>query len=309
LKWQLNQEIQIAHYSGFNEIYNSFIEFYLNQKKAEQAFLLIEKSRARNTRLNLDKLKLITDLQNDEVVNKLIDIQWMISSGLYSSIIIDSLSQIYSQIKTELTKNNNDVNEILNPEYSYRLKKLAENFNENETYLLVYPGKSFLTLFKLNTAGLSTKTLDIGRDSLLKLITAISPIYKSGLESEEIYINEDLFSFNALSSYNFYKIIFEDFLSSIPDNSTLILSFPAELVKLPIEMLVTEWNEDESPYYYGDKKFLLNKYQFVYTPSASIYISQKNKNLLFKSRIVYSFLFSNRKLKSFITLQADNKCF
>lgn len=274
----LNQEIQIAHYSGFNEVYNSFTEFYLNQGKDEQAFILLEKSRARNTRLNLDKLKLVSDLKNDDEINNLIDTQWMISSGLYNPYVIDSLNQVYSKIKTELIRNNKGANEILSSGYSINLQDLKQKLDNDEYFLLVYLGEKNVSLFNLNSKGLYSKTLEISRDSLLNLISAISPIYKSGMESEEIYINEDLFSFNAFAAYKLYKYVFQEFLTSIPEKSTLILSFPAELVKLPIEILVTEWNEEESPYYYSDKKYLLNKYQFVYTPSASIYFAQKNKH-------------------------------
>ena len=52
------------------------------------------------------------------------------------------------------------------------------------------------------------------------------------------------------------------------------------MIRLPAEMLVTEWKENESPYYYADKKFLLNNYQFVYSPSITIYFTQKNKKQL-----------------------------
>jgi CHAT domain-containing protein len=107
------------------------------------------------------------------------------------------------------------------------------------------------------------------------------------MQNEEIYVNEDLFSFNAFASYRLYKTIFKDFLSDIPKESNVIISFPPELIKLPIEMLVTEWTEGESPYFYNDKKFLLNEYRISYTPSASIYEIQTseteanhNQNLL-----------------------------
>jgi len=97
------------------------------------------------------------------------------------------------------------------------------------------------------------------------------------MASEEIYVNEDLFSFNALAAYQLYEKVFKAFLSRIPKESNLIVSFPPELVKLPIEMLVTEWNDGESPYYYSDKKFLLDEYQISYTPSAGIYLIQMDK--------------------------------
>ena len=276
----LNQEIQIAHYSGFSEIYNSFTDFYLKQEKYSEAFLLLEKSKARNTRINLNKLKLLSNLKKDSDVDKFIDLQWMISSGLYENEVLDSLSQLYSALKIKLSETNKSVNEILNPEISPGLQDLKKYLDNDEYYISIYAGEKSIILFNLSPEGFNTKILSIGRDSLQSLISMISPIYKTGMESEEIYINEDLFSFNAFAAYNFYKIVFEDFFSSIPENSIIILSSPSELVKLPIELLVTEWNEDESPYYYNDKKFLLSKYQFVYTPSASIYLTQKNKSSL-----------------------------
>ena len=276
----LNQDIHIAHYSGFNEIYNSLTDFYLKQGNEKQAFLLIEKSRARNTRQNITKLKLINDLKDYDELNKLIDIQWMINSGLYSQNETDSLNKIFSNIKSDLVKSNEEATTLLNQNQTMTLDKLRSELNNEEHFIMIYSGPDFATLFNLSYSGLTSKTIPIDRDSLLKMIGEISPIYKSSMESEEIYVNEDLFSFNALAAYNFYKIIFQDFLSSIPKNSTLILSLPAELIKLPVEMLVTEWKENESPYFYGDKKYLLSDYQFVYSPDVSIYLTQKNKQQL-----------------------------
>ena len=273
----LNQEIHIAHYSGFNEIYNSLVDYYLKRGNEQQAFLLLEKSRARNTQQNLSKLKLINDLNDYDELNNLIDLQWMINSGLYSKEQTDSLNQIYQALKTQLVQQNSEINTLLNQSQLFSIYDLEKDLSEDEYFLLIYAGKDLVTLFSLNSVGLNSETLNISRDSIGTMIGAISPIYKSSLESEEIYVNEDLFSFNAFEAYNFYKTIFQNFLSTIPKNSTLILSLPSELIKLPAEMLVTEWDMDESPYYYADKKFLLRDYQFVYSPSVSIYITQKLK--------------------------------
>jgi CHAT domain-containing protein/Flp pilus assembly protein TadD len=273
----LNQEIHIAHYSGFNEIYNSLTDYYLKHGNEEQAFILLEKSRARNTRQNINKLKLVSDLKDYDELNKLIDLQWMINSGLYSQRENDSLSIIYANLKSELMKKNGEINTVLGQSQPLNFPELQKELSDDECFVQIYSGENFITLFKLSSAGLTSETLNITRDSLLNMIGGISPIYKSSLESEEIYVNEDLFSFNAQAAYDFYNIIFRNFLSSVPKNSTLILSLPAELIKLPVEMLVTMWEKDASPYFYGDKKFLLTDYQFVYSPSISIYFTQKNK--------------------------------
>ena len=48
---------------------------------------------------------------------------------------------------------------------------------------------------------------------------------------------------------------------------------------LPAELLVVEWDAGDSPYYYEDKKFLIQKHPIMYSPSASIYAVQQEKTL------------------------------
>ena len=274
----LNQEIQIAHFSGVSSVYNSLAELYLLQGRGEDAFVIIDKSKSRNTKTNLDRLKLLSHIKDQADYNKLIDIQWMISSGLYDNAISDSLSEIASGIKNKLVSENNLFEEVLIQKKSKTIKDMQEKLGENDYIVTAYIGNNFLTLFNLNSGELSYEKINIGRDSLLAMLKSISPIYQSSAESEEIYVNEDLFSFSALAAYQFYEKVFKDFLSRIPKESNLIVSLPPELVKLPIEMLVTEWNDGESPYFYSDKKFLLDKYQISYTPSAAIYLIQMDKS-------------------------------
>lgn len=273
-----NQDIQIAHFSGLNSVYNSLAELYLRQGKGEEAFIIIDKSRSRNTKTNLERLKLLSHFKDITDYNMLIDLEWMISSGLYSNTIVDSLQEVLSKIKTELVSENKLLEEVLVQKKSKTIEDMQEKLGEDDHIVTIYIGDKFLTLFDLSSQGLSFENLNISRDSLLSMLKSVSPIYRSDMADEEIYVNEDLFSFNALAAYRLYKTVFNDFLSKIPSNSNLIVSFPPELVKLPIEMLVTEWKDGESPYYYGDKKFLLDEYQISYTPSAAIYFIQMDKS-------------------------------
>lgn len=273
----LNQEIQVAHFSGLNSVYNSLAELYLDQGRGEEAFIVIDKSKSRNTKTNLERLKLLSQFKDESEYNKLIDLDWMISSGLYDEAITDSLQRVVSEIKYELVSEDKLPEEILVQKKSKTISEMQEKLNETDNILSAYIGEKFLTLINLNSRGLSFEKLNIGRDSLLSMLKAVSPIYQSDMESEEIYINEDLFAFNALAAYALYETVFKDFLSRIPTKSNLIVSFPPELVKLPIEMLVTEWNDGESPFFYDDKKFLLDEYQISYTPSAGIYFIQMDK--------------------------------
>lgn len=267
----LNQEIQIAHFSGMNSVYNSLAELYLSQGKPEEAFSIIDKSRSRNTKFNLNRLRLLSHLDDEQKYNQLIDLEWMINSRLYDKTTSDSLNKLASEIKSELSSQSGFLAELLNPGTELDLRKLQSKLDQDDFLISAYAGKNSFTVFRISSDNFLHKNIPVGRDSLLQLITQVSPIYRSNLESEEIYVNEDLFSFNAQSAFKIYDVLFKEILSDIPKESNLIVSLPVELVKLPLEMLVTEWTDGESPYYYNDKEFLLEKFNISYTPSASIY--------------------------------------
>jgi len=275
----LNQEIQIAHFSGVNNIYNSLTEFYLMQDNPKEAFMIIEKSRSRNTKTNLEKLKLISILETESDYNQLIDIEWMLKSGLYNRKETDSLNQVLNRIKIEVNQKYKGVAENLIIDDSKTIDKLQKELNDEEYLISAYVADNYITIFKLNSKNFVSRTMNIKRDNLFSLLKAVSPIYNSGLENEEIYINEDLFSFNAFAANKLYKLLFKELLDSIPKESKLIFSFPSELVKLPTELLVTEWTQGASPYYYANKSFLIEDFQISYTPSLSIYQIQKNRVL------------------------------
>lgn len=272
-----NQEIQVAHFSGVNSSYNSLAELYLKQGRGEEAFLLIDKARSRNTKSNLDRLKLLTHLKDECDYKQLIDLQWMTNSNLYDSTVKDSLKYLLSDLTKNLSSKSVELKELLNPHYLSSLSELQDNLQPNFNIISAYVGDDFITLFRLNSESFDFKSLHIGRDSLLTMLESVSPIYRSDLESQEIYINEDLFSFNALAAFNLYNSVFKDFIASIPKESNLIFSLPTELVKLPVEMLITEWKEGESPYFYSNKNFLLEDYNISYTPSSIIFIAQNKK--------------------------------
>jgi CHAT domain-containing protein/tetratricopeptide (TPR) repeat protein len=283
----LNQEIQIAHFSGLNNVYNSLAELYLKQGKGEEAFLVIDKSRSRNTKVNLNRLKLLSHLKDENEYGKMVDIEWMLNSGLYDKTTTDSLSRILSEVKKDLVSKSEELQEILNPKSSVSIGDLQNKLTADDHVLAVYVGNNFVALFNLSSDEFRYKVLPVSRDSLISMLVKVTPIYRSNLESEEIYINEDLFSFNAQAAFGLYNTIFKEIFYAIPEESNLVVSFPPELVRLPIEMLVTEWDDGESPYFYENKKFLLEEYRVSYTPSVAIYIIQagdsgfsSNRNLL-----------------------------
>ena len=74
---------------------------------------------------------------------------------------------------------------------------------------------------------------------------------------------------------NFISKVLQPILKDIPVGEKLIFSLPPELVFVPFEFLVTEFNKDDSPFYYDNKNFLIEEYPISYSPSASIYVLQK----------------------------------
>lgn len=273
----LNQDIQISHFSGFSDIYNSLIEFYLRQGRDKDAFNVLEKSRSRNTMLNLDKLKLVSSINDEDKFNEFIDVEWMISSGLYDGKSLDSLKTIHHNLLNYFENNNID-SQIADIEKHWKsVDEIQAHLGQNEDIISVFLSKDYTRLFLVTANDFSAIDINIGRDSLISLIGKVAPIYKTDIVKEDMYINQDLFSFDARASWNFYKLIFKPLLDKIPADKTIIFSFPPELLLLPVEFLVTEWKAGDSPYLYSNKNFLIEKYPVCYTPSASIYIIQKEK--------------------------------
>jgi CHAT domain-containing protein/tetratricopeptide (TPR) repeat protein len=275
----LNQKIQISHFSGFDEVFNSLAEFYIKQNKTTNAFETIERSRSRNTMLNLNKLKLLSSIEDEEKFNEYIDLEWMISSSLYDDIVLDSLKKKSLALINYFEQYDKNLNYYLSKNPSRSVKEIKGSLDDNENLITVYVGKEFTELFLLTNKKLSSIKIEVGRDSLISLLERVAPLYRTDLARKEIYINQDLFSFNAEASWKLYNALFSKLFEEIPVNATVIFSLPPELLLMPVEFLLTEWREDESPYYYKNKKFLITKYPVSYTPSASIYVVQKEKEL------------------------------
>lgn len=126
-------------------------------------------------------------------------------------------------------------------------------------------------MFLISQNRFLSKRIDIGRSEIKVLLAEVAPIYSEDMNDEGIYFNQDLFSFNAHASYLMYKSIFEPLLSEIPTGEHIVFNLPPELAFFPAEFLVTKYGDDESPYFYDDKNFLLEDYLISYSPSVSVY--------------------------------------
>lgn len=270
-----NSEIQISHFSGLNDCYNELAELYLEQNRNEDAFYIIEKSHSRNTLQNLTDLKINSLYNNKEKLNKFYDLKWMVNSGLFSGVKLEQINSEYVELKNEICKVYPALNSDLEINKQFSTIEIQKSLNKNENLITLFFGKSNLYAIRISGEKSTVKKIDVSRDETINLLRAIAPLYSSDSKSSGLYLNQDLFSFNTKEANAFYKKVIEPIVNDIPIGEILIFSMPSELAFVPIEFLVTEFKEDDSPFYYENKKFLIENYPISYSPSVSIYIMQK----------------------------------
>jgi CHAT domain-containing protein len=267
-----NAEIQIAHFSGLNDCYSELAEIYIEQKRNEEAFAIIEKSHSRNTFQNLSDLKIHSSGISSEMLDEYYDLKWMIESGLFSGNRLGEFKAKYEEIEKVIEKTQSYSKHTI---ADFNLSKLQQNLNHDENLITLFFGKEHLYFIKLSKEKYSVDKTSLTKESVSELLRKIAPLYASEYLNSNLYFNQDLFSFNTKAAHEFYSKALQPIIKDIPVESKLIFSLPPELVFVPFEFLVTEFKEDDSPFYYDNKKYLIDKYAISYSPSASIYILQK----------------------------------
>lgn len=262
-----NAEIQIAHFSGLIDCYSELAEIYIKQGRNEEAFAIIERSRSRNTFQNLSDLKINSSGNSAEKLKNYYDVKWLLESGLFSGNKLDELNQEFVKIKNEINKS-----ETIN---FVNIKTLQNNLNDKENLVSFFFGKENLYSFNLTKQTITVNKISVTKQMSLDLLKKISPLYASEPQNNNLYFNQDLFSFNTKAANQFFLKIFKPVLNDIPTGNKIIFTLPAEFAFVPVEFLVTEFREDDSPFYYNNKKYLIDDYAISYSPSSSIYVFQK----------------------------------
>jgi CHAT domain-containing protein len=268
-----NAEIQIAHFSGINDCYSELAEMYLQQNRNEEAFAIIEKSHSRNTFQNLSDLRINSSGMSNERLKKFYDLKWMIESGLFSGNKLEELNSEFSGIKNEIKKTGKTLTNSIS---DFNLANIQQKISKDENLLTLFFGKENLYFFNISKEKYSVKKSDLSKQRVVDLLKNIAPLYSQEYHNSNLYFNQDLFSFNTKSANEFYSKVLHPILIDIPKGNKLIFSLPSELVFVPFEFLVTEFKEDDSPFYYDNKNYLIDDYAISYSPSSSIYILQKS---------------------------------
>src|SRR5690554_802007 len=271
-------EVQISYFSGNKDLYDSFASFYLTEKKYKEAFELIDKSLSRNTVQNLTNLKLQVLLDDKNTLDKIYEYEWIIHSGIYNEDKVNRTKAEYSLLKDKIISEYPQLKRYLNKENHFNVEDIQDNLGNEEYFISFYLNEKTSHAFLISKNNFKHFEINAGRDELIKLRNNISPYFIND-PSQNTFYNQDLFSFNAKAANEFYNVLLKDLLNEVPEKAKIIISSPADLVSLPFDFLVVNFDEGESAYSYSDKDYLIYHYNISYTPSASVFVHQKQNKL------------------------------
>ncbi len=272
-------DIQVSYFTSQSEVYDSYTKFLLGQRKYEDAFNLVDRSRSRNTIQNLTNLKLEELINNKHTLSQIYDYDWIIHSGIYDRAKTDSIKTEYNLLKEKLIKVQPALSVYLTGKENYSLKEIQTNLSDNENLISIYNTKQKTYIFLVTKSKFIPFEFGISLEELKNLISAISPYYNSKDVAQNNYLNQDLFSYNSEAAYNLYQKLLKPVFENIPENTDAIISSSPEMISIPFEFLIKNYGNNQSPYYYEDKDYLIYHYNISYIPSAALYVDQKQNNL------------------------------
>lgn len=272
-----NPEIQIFRFSSLSEVFSAYAEFLYESGNERKAFEITERSRSRNTLQNLTNIKITSSISNEELLNRLYDLDWMIKSGFYDGAEQENLIKEFESLKAGILKQDPSLEKYVKTIFEDAYPDFINKMSDNENIITINIGDNSSQLFLLSKKGFESFKINSGKKEVKALLENIAPIFTEDKKGEGLYYNQDLFAFNSEASYKLYKTLFEPVIGQIKEGEKVIFNLPYELALLPAEFLVTSYDESGSPYYYKDKTFLVDNYAISYVPSVSVYLLQKEK--------------------------------
>lgn len=292
-------QVQIYYFSSKSEVYNSYADLLLNQKRFGEAFELIDQSRSRNMMQNLSNIKLQAAVGSDSLLEKIYEYEWIIHSQLLSEHEMDSVKIQYQLLKKVIVKTEPSLAKYFNIDSTHSIKNIQNGLSEKENLISIYTSQSFTHIFLITKKDFQHFQVNKSRRDILSMLSSISPFYDDSISDHEFY-NQDLFSFNAKSAFDFYSTLLQPVLTKIKKGSDIIFSPSTELIAFPIEFLVKSYNNNSSAYSYNDKEFLINDYNISYATSAANYLELKeNSNLRNNKSLIIGNPFINTRTNEF----------
>ncbi len=273
-----DSEVQIEYFNTIRDIYDSYAQFLLERKNYKDAFIVIDKSRSRNTMQNLLNLKLASIVDSDSLIEKLYELDWMINSGIYNQYEVDSLKYALSNIKLNLTNTHPQLKNFFEEDTRNLVEELQRSLNEKQNFISFYLTEYNSYLFLITKQKFEAIELNANKNKILDLISKVSPYFDSEIRSN-YFFNKDLFAFNTNHANELYKILMQPAAEKIPKQEKIIISLPSELLAFPLEFLIIDLKPDESIYNYSSKKYLIYDYTISYIPSAKVYLEEVENKL------------------------------
>ena len=265
-----NAGIQMSYFAGFERIYSTAAEFYLNQNKFKTAFTILDMSRSRNLTQNLFQLKI--NNSSEDLIQRFYDVEWAASKS--TGNIADSLSNLAENQRIELLNRNPELAPYLSLSSKTAHEELKKKLQDGEVYISYFFNSAGLNAFVIDKNGLIYKELSSSQEEIESIIGYISAYYDYSLAGKEIFVNKDLFAFNVDAAHKLYRKLIVPL--HLPESThSLIFTLPAELVSLPLEFLVI--NEPDGSFDYAGAEYLLSQYAVSYTPAASIWMRLKDR--------------------------------
>ncbi len=273
------QQIPISYFAGKRKVYEDYAEFLLNRERFREAFQLIDNSRSRNTMRNLNNIKLESIIKDKASLDKLYDAEWIISSGIYDTKLLDPVKAEYKMLKDNLIKNHPGIEKYLNLLRKYSINEIQKELNAGENLVSIFSDNNSTFIFRITKNKFYPVRIPIGRNAVSRIVSAISPYFGSDPgESKEFY-NQDLFAFNVKAAFELYDKLIKPSIEGIPFNQKIIFSPSTELLAVPLEFLITKYRTGGSDYDYSGRDYLIYQYDISYTPSSGVYVEQKNNML------------------------------
>ncbi len=271
-------ELQISFFNARRDLYDSYARLLLENKKYEEAFLVIDKSRSANTMQNLANLKLLSLSKDGNSIEKLYELDWTLNSNKHSKTETDSLRRTLAELKHNLTVKHPELKHIIEPKHTSKTSDIQKFLTGKENFISIYLTENNSYLFLVTQKKFKTIVLNVNRKTITDLISKISPHFDHSFRAQS-FSSKDLFAFNTIYAHELYKLIMEPVTDRIHKNEKLIFSPSSELMAFPFECLVSNNTASDSQNNYSDMKFLITDYPISYTPSAAVYVEEaQNKS-------------------------------
>lgn len=274
-------KLQIYYNSLHQDVTNSLMYFYIDEKKYEQAFEVLELNRSRNNLQNLSNTIFRKSGLTEEDLEKLYTYEWLKRNQISDTIILsnDVIKQFESFKDNFLLKDS-----------VYR-----KNSNSEITFISYFIEKDqSISMFIQKEYGMDYIKTGVRYDSIKTDLEHSAVIYDTARTPK--YINSDIFSFNLIAANNLFNKLFLPIEKTQYLTKKIVISLPSELQKLSFDFFVTNLSQNHGGYEYQNAKYLVEQYEISYAPSFRIYqlLHSRNKKYSTKTLIIGDPAFNNR---------------